>query len=74
MHLDVRPMCELIRTDAVTKARRGRLTTAYRAIETPAFVPVGTQRSAKAVRRRELQDLDAQISLGDTYNVQTIVM
>jgi queuine tRNA-ribosyltransferase len=60
---------ELIAQDRQTKARRGRLTTAHGAIETPAFMPVGTQGSVKAVSPRELRELNAQIILGNTYHL-----
>ena len=42
-------MFELLKTDAVTKARRGRLTTAHGVIETPAFMPVGTLGTVKGI-------------------------
>ena len=51
------------------KARRGRLTTARGVIETPAFMPVGTQGSVKGVSPRELRELRAQIILGNTYHL-----
>jgi queuine tRNA-ribosyltransferase len=60
---------ELLTTDPSTKARRGRLTTAHGAIETPAFMPVGTQGTVKAVSPRELRELEAQIILGNTYHL-----
>ncbi|MEP6955407.1 MAG: tRNA guanosine(34) transglycosylase Tgt [Chthoniobacterales bacterium] len=62
-------MFELLRQDASSKARRGRLTTAHGVIETPAFMPVGTQGSVKAVSPRELRELQAQIILGNTYHL-----
>src|SRR5207248_11202444 len=62
-------MFELIATDGTTKARRGRLTTGHGVIETPAFMPVGTQGSVKAVSSRELHELEAQIVLGTTYHL-----
>ncbi len=43
--------------------------TAHGAIETPAFMPVGTQGSVKAVSPRELRELNAQIVLGNTYHL-----
>jgi queuine tRNA-ribosyltransferase len=58
---------ELLTTDG--KARRGRLTTAHGVIETPVFMPVGTQGTVKAVSPRELRDLEAQIILGNTYHL-----
>src|SRR5260370_8339916 len=62
-------MFELLAQDRQSKARRGRLTTAHGVIETPAFIPVGTQGSVKAVSPRELCELDAQIILGNTYHL-----
>src|SRR4051794_7124289 len=63
----VRSMFQLLQTCG--KARRGRLTTARGVIETPAFMPVGTQGSVKAVSPRELHELKAQIVLGNTYHL-----
>jgi queuine tRNA-ribosyltransferase len=60
---------ELLATDPVSKARRGRLTTRHGVIETPIFMPVGTQGTVKAVSPRELKELDAQIILGNTYHL-----
>ena len=62
-------MFELIGKDPSSKARRGRLTTGHGVIETPAFMPVGTQGSVKAVSSRELHELGAQIVLGNTYHL-----
>jgi len=62
-------MFELLAQDRQTKARRGRLTTAHGVVETPAFIPVGTQGSVKGVSPRELRELEAQIILGNTYHL-----
>jgi queuine tRNA-ribosyltransferase len=62
-------MFELLAQDRQTKARRGRLATAHGVIETPAFIPVGTQGSVKAVSPRELCELNAQIILGNAYHL-----
>ena len=62
-------MFALVDQDPGSKARRGRLTTAHGVIETPAFMPVGTQGSVKAVSPRELRELKAQIILGNTYHL-----
>src|SRR5260370_27783018 len=51
------------------RTRRGRLTTVHGVIETPAFMPVGTQASVKAVSPRELRELNAQIILANTYHL-----
>ena len=47
-------MFELLKTDSHTKARLGRLTTAHGVVDTPVFMPVGTQASVKALDPREL--------------------
>src|SRR6267143_5542602 len=60
---------ELSATDRHSKARRGRLTSARGEIDTPAFIPVGTQGSVKGVSPRELRELHAQIVLGNTYHL-----
>ncbi|MDA7525554.1 tRNA guanosine(34) transglycosylase Tgt [Verrucomicrobiales bacterium] len=63
-------MFQLLGTDPESKARRGRLTTAHGEIETPAFMPVGTQGTVKAISPDELtEELDAQIILGNTYHL-----
>jgi queuine tRNA-ribosyltransferase len=60
---------ELLATDRHSKARRGRLKTAHGEIDTPAFMPVGTQGSVKGVTPRELCELNAQIILGNSYHL-----
>ena len=62
-------MFELLAQDRQTKARRGRLTTSTWHIDTPAFMPVGTQGAVKAVSPGELRELKAQIILGNTYHL-----
>ncbi len=62
-------MFELVATDPQSKARCGRLTTGHGLIETPAFIPVGTQGTVKALTPRELHELEAQIILGNTYHL-----
>jgi queuine tRNA-ribosyltransferase len=62
-------MFELLQNDGGTKARRGRIATTHGVIETPAFMPVGTQGSVKAVSPRELREMNAQIILGNTYHL-----
>ena len=57
----------LVATDG--KARAGSITTDHGEIETPVFMPVGTQGSVKAIEQRELIDLGAQIILGNTYHL-----
>jgi queuine tRNA-ribosyltransferase len=60
---------ERLATDSHSNARHGRLTTAHGEINTPAFMPVGTQGSVKGVSPRELHELKAQIVLGNTYHL-----
>jgi len=60
---------ELLASDQHSKARRARLKTAHDVIDTPAFMPVGTQGSVKGVSPRELRELNAQIILGNTYHL-----
>lgn len=62
-------MFELLKTDPSSKARRGRLTTNHGVIETPIFMPVGTQGTVKSVAPWELRELQAQIILGNTYHL-----
>jgi queuine tRNA-ribosyltransferase len=50
-------------------ARRGRLHTAHGPIDTPAFMPVGTQATVKALTPDEVRDLGAQVLLGNTYHL-----
>jgi len=62
-------MFELLQRDPSSKARLGRLTTAHGVVETPVFMPVGTQGSVKALDPRELLELGTQILLGNTYHL-----
>jgi queuine tRNA-ribosyltransferase len=50
-------------------ARRGRLVTPHAEIQTPVFMPVGTVASVKGVPQDILEDLGAQIILGNTYHL-----
>jgi len=62
-------MFELLKTDPHTKARLGRLTTAHGVVDTPVYMPVGTQGSVKAIDPRELREMGTQIILGNTYHL-----
>jgi queuine tRNA-ribosyltransferase len=57
----------LLTTDG--HARRGRLELAHGTIETPIFMPVGTYGSVKAMSPVELNDIHAQIILGNTFHL-----
>ena len=50
-------------------ARRATMTLPHGAVETPVFMPVGTAASVKAVPQHLLEELDAQIILGNTYHL-----
>ena len=50
-------------------ARRGQLHTAHGVIDTPAFMPVGTQATVKALSPEEVRDTGAQVLLGNTYHL-----
>jgi queuine tRNA-ribosyltransferase len=50
-------------------ARRGVLQTPHGTVETPAFMPVGTQGAVKAITHRDLEDLGAEIVLANTYHL-----
>ncbi len=57
----------LLATDGA--ARLGELRTPHGVVQTPAFMPVGTQGSVKAMRQRDLEETGAQIILGNTYHL-----
>ena len=50
-------------------ARLGELQTPHGVVQTPAFMPVGTQGAVKAMRHREVEDAGAEIILGNTYHL-----
>lgn len=56
--------------DKTSNARRGTITTAHGDIQTPIFMPVGTQATVKAVSQTDLKnEIKAQIILGNTYHL-----
>jgi queuine tRNA-ribosyltransferase len=59
----------LQKTCNTTSARAGLLSTSHGTIETPIFMPVGTQATVKALTPEELTTLGAQIILGNTYHL-----
>jgi queuine tRNA-ribosyltransferase len=60
---------EILAVDPATRARRGRLWTAHGPVETPVFMPVGTQATVKAMTPLELDEAGAEIILGNTYHL-----
>ena len=59
---------EVLKTDP-TGARLGRLTTPHGVIDTPAFMPVGTQGTVKGLTQQALGELGVKILLGNTYHL-----
>jgi queuine tRNA-ribosyltransferase len=51
------------------RARRGRLDTPHGTVDTPVFMPVGTQGAVKALTHRHLEEAGARIILGNTYHL-----
>ena len=62
-------MFTLLHTDSGSKARSGLLETPHGVIETPIFMPVGTQGSVKTLHPDDLVMMEAQIILGNTYHL-----
>jgi queuine tRNA-ribosyltransferase len=60
---------KLIAKDNGTRARRGEISTPHGTIQTPAFMPVGTYGSVKAVSADDLEELGFDIILGNTYHL-----
>ncbi|MBN1688764.1 MAG: tRNA guanosine(34) transglycosylase Tgt [Candidatus Omnitrophica bacterium] len=60
---------EVTARDPKTHARAGLMTTAHGVVETPVFMPVGTQGTVKALTPRDLQEAGAEIILGNTYHL-----
>lgn len=60
---------ELIKTCKQSGARLGRLYTPHGVIETPCYMPVGTQATVKAMTPRDLHDIGASIILSNTYHL-----
>lgn len=58
---------ELIKKDG--NARFGKIYTSHGEIETPIFMPVGTQGTVKAITMKHLEEINAQIILGNTYHL-----
>jgi len=60
---------EISHRDTTGFARRGRMHLPHGTIETPVFMPVGTQATVKAMTPRDLDEVGAQIILGNTYHL-----
>ena len=60
---------EVLHQDSGTKARRGRMKTPHGTVETPVFMPVGTQATVKAMKPESVEATGAQIILANTYHL-----
>jgi queuine tRNA-ribosyltransferase len=60
---------EIIKKDAFSKARLGRVETDHGSFTTPAFLPVGTQGSVKSLTPEELVEIGVEAILGNTYHL-----
>ncbi len=62
-------MFKVVKKSVRSKARTGKLATAHGTIETPAFMPVGTQGTVKAVTPKQIKELGASIILANAYHL-----
>jgi len=60
---------EVLATDPASRARRGILTLNHGVVQTPIFMPVGTYGTVKGVMPRNLEEMGAQIILGNTFHL-----
>jgi len=63
------PVFQVVATDSRNQARRGTLRTPHGIVETPIFMPVGTQGTVKCMAPNELREVGSQIILGNTYHL-----
>ena len=62
-------MFTLLKTDPENKARRGSLKTAHGTLQSPFFMPVGTNATVKGIAAEELREMGAQLMLSNTYHL-----
>lgn len=60
---------QILQNDTASAARTGRLSTRHGEIQTPIFMPVGTQATVKALTPQQVLECGAQIILGNTYHL-----
>jgi queuine tRNA-ribosyltransferase len=65
----MKPTFEIVKKDKKTKARAGIIKTLHGEIETPIFVPVGTQATVKSLDPKQIHELGAQAVLANTYHL-----
>src|SRR3989339_740410 len=58
-----------IKKDLQSRARLGKITTHYGQVNTPVFMPVGTQATVKAMTPEELKEIGVEIILSNTYHL-----
>lgn len=63
------PMFKILKESAKSRARRATLKTAHGEIQTPVFMPVGTQATVKAMTPLQVEETGAQIILANTYHL-----
>ncbi len=66
---DNEPFFTLLKTDNRSRARLGKIRTAHGIIDTPVFMPVGTQATVKSLSPQDLNDCGSTIILGNTYHL-----
>ena len=54
---------------SVTKARVAKMVLSHHAVDTPVFMPVGTQGTLKGMTPKQLEEMDCQIMLGNAYHL-----
>ena len=59
----------ILRESGASRARRAVLSTAHGDVQTPVFMPVGTQATVKSLTPRQVEETGAQIILGNTYHL-----
>ena len=60
---------KLLARDTITRARLGKIVTDHGEIHTPVFMPVGTAGTVKAITQDQLEELGAEVILGNTYHL-----
>jgi len=67
----MKPLFEVIHRSSVSRARLGTITTPHGTVRTPAFVPVGTKGTIKALEPSKIMDIGIQLAFVNTYHLVT---